>query len=267
MMTLNRIIFSKFGNYSDATKSLKFKSINFNQIIMGRLFAVLLIFVFSGVYSQNSLEKIHKHATKVYGIDDLLVNGSVYAPYHPVAFGDPFFVESVFSKGNLTLVGREFENVGLKFDIEQQKVILMAFVDSVNFKIIVLNDNYIKYFSIHGTHFVNISNHLNNNLIKGFYELIYNGEFVFVKSYRKEFLGVYSNRHPNGKYSETITENFIIRNNKKYTIKNKKSIFSVFPEHKNEIKIYMKDNKIKLRKASNINLNNLMRYCDEVSDQ
>jgi len=234
---------------------------------MGRLFSVLLVFIFSGLFSQNQLEEIHKHATEVYGIDDLLVNGSVYAPLHPVAYGDPFFVASVFSKGDLTLVGREFENVDLKFDIEQQKVILMGFVDSVNFKIIVLNDNYIKYFSLHEKHFVNISNHLNNKSIKGFYELIYDGTFVFVKSFEKEFLGTYSNRYPNGKYSETIIEKYIIKDNIKFKIKNKKSIFRVFPEQKFEIKKFMKDNKIKLRKASNTSLNNLMRYCDEVSSR
>lgn len=234
---------------------------------MRGLYTVLLIFLFSGLFSQTTQEEIHKYATEVYGIDDLLVNGSIYAPHHPVAFGSQYLEKSTFSKGNLNLVGREFHKVDLKFDIEQQKVILMGYIDSVNYKIIVLNDNYIKDFSIHDKHFVNISNYLNNKSVKGFYELIYTGEFVFIKSYKKEFLGVYSNRYPNGKYSKTYTEKFIIKNNIKYTIKNKKSIFSVFPEHKQEIKTYMKDNKIKLRKASNINLNNLMQYCDEVSSQ
>lgn len=234
---------------------------------MRRLYTVLLIFLFSGLFSQTTQEEIHKYATEVYGIDDLLVNGSIYAPLHPVAYGSQYLVKSTFSKGSLNLVGREYHEVDLKFDIEQQKVILMGYIDSVNYKVIVLNDNYIKDFSIHDKHFVNISNHLNNKSVKGFYELIYTAEFVFIKSYKKEFLGVYSNRYPNGKYSKTYTEKFIIKNNIKYTIKNKKSIFSVFPEHKQEIKTYMKDNKIKLRKASNINLNNLMQYCDEVSSQ
>lgn len=234
---------------------------------MRRLYTVLLIFLFPGLFSQTTQEEIHKYATEVYGIDDLLVNGSIYAPLHPVAYGSQYLVKSTFSKGSLNLVGREFHDVDLKFDIEQQKVILKGFIDSVHYKVIVLNDNYIKDFLIDDKHFVNISKHLNNKSVKGFYELVYNGEFVFIKSYKKEFLGVYSNRYPNGKYSKTNAESFIIKNNNKYTIKNKKSIFSVFPEQKQEIKIYMKDNKIKLRKASNKSINNLMHYCDEVSSQ
>jgi len=234
---------------------------------MRKILTVLLVFIFSALFSQNTVEEISEYTSKVYGTDDLLVNGSNYLPLHPVAYGDPCFEKSAFVIGSLYLIGREFENVELKYDIEQQKVILKGFVDAIHYKVIVLNDNYIKDFYLHNKHFVNISNYLNQNFIYGFYELIYDGSFVFVKQYSKEYLAVYSNRYPSGKYSETKIEMSVIKDNIKYKIKNRKSLFSVFPEQTSEIKIYMKDNKIKLRKASNINLYNLMQYCDEVSNQ
>lgn len=232
---------------------------------MGRLLVGLLIFLFSGLYSQNVLEEIHQYATEIYGVDDMLINGSNYSQDHPIAYGDPFYFENEFYKGNLNLKGREFNDVLLKFDIEQQKLILKGFVDSLKFEIIVLNDNYVKNFVLHDKYFVNISNLLQTKTQKGFYELIYHGNFVFVKSYQKEYLGVYSNRYPNGKYSQTKVEKFIIKNNIKYRIKNKKSIYLIFPEQKLLLKKFMKDNKIKLRKASNNSLNILMQYIDEVS--
>ena len=219
------------------------------------------------MFSQSQLEDIRESTSTFYGTDDVLINGGVYTPLHPVASGNQYFIRSNFSKGSLSLVGRDFQNVDLKFDIEQQRLILKGFIDSVNFEIIVLNDNYIKEFVLFDYKFVNLSNYLNSKTIKGFYELIYSGSFVFVRSYHKEFLASYSNRYLNGKYSETKIENFIIRDNIKYEIKKNKNLFSVFPEQKGLIKKFMKDNKIKLRKASNTSLNKLMQYCDEVSMQ
>jgi hypothetical protein len=233
---------------------------------MGKLLAVLLVFVFSGLCSQNSAKEVHLYATEVYGSDDLLINGSVYYPLHPVAFGDPFLIENQFHKAHLVLQGREFNDVLLKFDVEQQKLILKGFLDSLKFEIIVLADSYVKEFYFHNRHFVNISNLLETNSQKGFYELIYDGDFVFVKQYEKEFLAMYSNRYPHGKYSQTKVEKFIIKDNMKFKINNKKSLYSIFPDKKILIRKFMKDQKIKLRKASNESLNLLMKYIDEVSD-
>ena len=208
---------------------------------MRKLFTVLLIFIFSGLFSQSQLEEVRDYSSTFYGTDDVLINGGVYTALHPVASGNQYFIKSNFSKGNLSLIGRDFHNVDLKFDIEQQKLILRGFIDSVNFEIIVLNDNYIKEFTLFDYRFVNIANYLSSKTIRGFCELIYHGNFVFVRSYNKEFLASYSNRYLNGKYSETKIENFIIRDNIKYEIKKNKNLFSVFPEQKGLIKMFMKD--------------------------
>lgn len=232
---------------------------------MRRLITFLLVFISLNLFSQSNTEDIYNYTSEVYGIDDILVNGSKYRTLHPVAYGNPFFADGTFSKGNLSLKGRDFQNVLLKFDIEQQKVILKAFPDSANFKVIVLNDNYIKSFTLHERYFVNISDILETTTVDGFYELVYKGGFVFARSYKKGFVAVYSSKYPNGKYSKTKRESFIFRENLKHRIKKKKDLYELFPQQKGLIKKFMKDNKIKLHKASNQNLNILMQYCDEVS--
>ena len=232
---------------------------------MQRILTVFLIFISLGLFSQNQTESLYNYTTDVYGIDDVLVNGGIYTSIHPVANVDPFLGGNIFTQGYLNLQGREYAEVFLKYDIEQQKLVLKGFTDTDKYEVIALNYNYIKSFSIHDKQFVNITHLLQTNSLGGFYELIYSGSFVFVKYYTKEFIGTYSNKYPHGKYSETKVDNFLIIDNTKTSIKRKKDLFKVFPEHKDLIKKYIKENKIKFRKASNESFNNLMQYCDEVS--
>ena len=180
-----------------------------------RVFVIILSLVFSlNLFAQNATEQLRQHTAKIYGIDDILVNGTAYRTLHPIAAGNPFFESSICSKGELNLKGRSFHDALLKYDIEQQTLILKGFADSARFEVIALNNNYIKSFSLQGRYFVNIENLLNSASIKGFYELIYEGSFVFVRLYSKEFVASFSNQHPNGKYSKTKLENFIVRNEK-----------------------------------------------------
>ena len=231
-----------------------------------RVFVTFLSLLISlSLFAQNATEELRQHTSEVYGIDDILVNGTEYRTLHPIASGDPFFETSACLKGTINLKGRSFQDVLLKYDIEQQILVLKGFADSARFEVIALNNNYVKSFWLKGRYFVNIESLLPHSLIKGFYELIYKGSFLFVRWYSKEFVASYSNRYPNGKYSKTKAENFLVRNGEKYRIKKKKDLYKLFPQQKASVKKFMKDNKIKLKKSSNQKLNNLMQYCDEVS--
>ena len=232
---------------------------------MKELFTFFGIFLSVLLFSQSNSDKLIKFTSDAYGVDDILVNGSLYTYSHPVAFGDPFLMGDLFRKGSLFLRGRNFEDVLIKFDVESQKLVLKAYTDSVSYEVIVLSDNYIKAFDIEGLFFVNISYFLDNTKLQGFYELIYSGDIHFVRSYEKEFLATYSSRYPRGKYSETKSSNFIILNEEKYKIKSKGDLFKLFPLGKQEIKKFIAQNKIKFRKASNKDFNKLMQYCDEVN--
>jgi len=225
----------------------------------------LLLLIALSLSAQNATEELRQHTAEVYGIDDILVNGITYRPLHPIASGNPFYVSSVFVEGQIDLKGRSFQNVLLKYDIEQQKLILKHFLVSGNFEATALNNNYVKSFLLQGRYFVNIQSILKNNESKGFYELIYRGNVLFVREYKKVFVGTFSDKYPYGKYSDTKTTNFLFLNGEKFKIAKKKDLYNLFPQHKVLIKKFMKENKIKLRKSGNNKLNILMQYCDEIS--
>ena len=232
---------------------------------MKKFVIFLLLLLSLNIFAQNATEQLRQHTSEIYGTDDILVNGTTYRPLHPIASGDPFFINGVFVRGQLNLKGRSFQNVLLKFDIEQQKLVLKHFDDGAKFELIALNNNYIKSFSLHDKFFVNIDDLIKNDEAKGFYELIYRGDFLFVREYKKVFVGTFSDKYPYGKYSDTKTTNFLFLKGKKYKVAKKKDLYNLFPQYKTLIKKFMKEHKIKLRKSNNKKLNILTQYCDEIS--
>jgi hypothetical protein len=232
---------------------------------MKKFVVFLLLLLNLNIFAQNATEQLRQHTSEVYGIDDILVNGTTYRPLHPVASGNPFYGNGVFVKGQVDLKGRSFQDVLLKFDVEQQKLVLKLFIDAAKFELIALNNNYIKSFSLHDRYFININTIVKNNDFKGFYELIYHGGFLFVREYKKVFIGAYSDKYPYGKYSDTKATNYLFIKGERFKIAKKKDLFNIFPQHKVLIKKFMKEHKIKLRKSGNNKLNILMQYCDEIS--
>jgi hypothetical protein len=57
-----------------------------------------------------------------YGLDQDLVNGLQYYNRHMFSTGDPYFHNNQFKKGSITIKGKIFYNVKLKFDIYSQNV-------------------------------------------------------------------------------------------------------------------------------------------------
>jgi hypothetical protein len=225
-------------------------------------FTIVFLFVFTTLFSQITPSEISTQASIKYGPDDILINGGRYVPLHPAAYGDAFFIENSFYKGKLLLKGRKFDEVAIKFDIEQQKLLLNISAASSGSNIIKLNDNYVKEFYIHGQHFINLNNRGIHSPGITFVDLVYDGGFIFGKFYKKEFLAVFSTKYPFGRYSETKTEKYIFRNEKIIRIKSKRDLYEAFPGNKASIKHFIKQNRIKYHKASNEKLLILMQYCD-----
>ncbi|PLX14551.1 MAG: hypothetical protein C0598_01010 [Marinilabiliales bacterium] len=231
---------------------------------MKHLLSILFLLSFSGLFCQTTITELKVKSEEKYGPDDILINGISYIPLHPSANGNPFFGENTFITSYINLKGRDFKNVLLKYDIEQQVVILKV-NESYGGKKINLSNNYIKDFVINNKHFVNINEFdIEDEYIK-FLELVYMGDFIFGNYYSKNFLAVYSNKYPYGKYTKTKVSKYLFLNGKKYFIKNKGDILSLFPEHKHDIKKFIKKNKIKFRKATNDEFFKLMQYCDELN--
>ena len=213
----------------------------------------------------EQVEDLYNRSEQVYSTDDLLVNGQIYIPARPRAKGSPYFGGKQFVEGSVQIKGRQFKGVLLKYNLENQRIILRAALESGKYVTILLNSNLIDHFTIDGQYFINAVSFFEDLEVSGFYTLVYEGNFTFLVKYEKTFRAVYDNQTPEGSYTELHSDFFIFEDGKLENITKKKALLNYFPLHKKEIKSFMRKYKIQYKKASVTELNQLMNYCDTIS--
>jgi hypothetical protein len=241
---------------------------------MNRFLVVLFftILVFSkntnaqnGSDDKELLLTILQTTSQIYGSDEALINGFAFTPNNVNAGGDPFFISPSFANASITISDKVFEVESLKYDIADERLVLLVTVKSGAKFPILLNNEFIQHFELSQAHFYPATLYLTDNEVKGFIDLVYSGSFNFVTKYKKEFVKMYTKVDPFGKYSETQIHHYLIRNGVSKKIKSKKSLLDTFNPFQKEISRYMKTNHIKFRKANRQQLVQLLRYCDELA--
>ena len=213
----------------------------------------------------GEVEDLYNRSEQIYSTDDLLVNGQIYIPSRPRAKSSPYFGGKQFVEGSVQIKGRQFNEVLLRYNLEDQRLILRAAVESGKYVTILLNSNLIDHFTINGQRFINVDGFLKDSGGSGFYVLVYEGNFTFLIKYEKTFRAVYDSQTPNGSYSEIKSEYFIFDEDNLIVVSKKKALLDYFSPNKKEIKNFMRHQKINYKNASVAELNQLMKYCDSVS--
>ncbi len=242
------------------------------------IFIAIIIFVFAKVsYSQDSeadklktANELNKYAESVYGVDDRLINGEFYQNLKIVVKGHPNFLTNNWSDGPLFVKGVTYKDVRIKYNLELDKVILLAQFSSGNVMQLALNNNSVDSLFVNNHFFINSA--LIPFDLKGFYEPIYKGNIKAYIKHKKDFLqktstGTAGKILNTGSYRKPTSTLYIHINNDFIKVSNKKALISLFEENKKELSKFIQKNKINLRNANNSQLINLLKYCDEISSK
>lgn len=220
----------------------------------------------------NESDKIIQQAESIYGIDDRLINGEFYQNTKIVTKGHPNFLTNKWSKGPLYIKGVTYDNVSIKYNIEIDKVILLAQFSSGNIMQLALNNRSIDSMYIEKHLFIN-AELLPHNLT-GFLEPLYEGSFKGYLKHKKTFLNKTSQSLSSqgkslntGSYRKMTSTLFLSINNEFVRIGNRKALTSIFPDKEKEITRFIKRNRISFRNIDNNQLINLLKYCDEISSE
>jgi hypothetical protein len=232
------------------------------------LIFLMLFGLFAFGWAQDSSKKVedlHQYTEQIYSTDDLLVNGQIYIPARPRAKGSPYFGEKPFVEGSVQIKGRQYEGVLLMYNLVDQRLVLRTALQSGQYVTILLNSNLVDEFTINGQRFINIENYADAPGEAGFFAFVYEGGFVFLIAYKKEFRAVYDSQTPNGSYTKMKTGYFILEDGKLEDVTKKKALLKYFLPVKKEVNAYMRKHKIHYKKSSVAALHQLMKYCDSVS--
>jgi hypothetical protein len=212
------------------------------------------------------LSQILEQASLKYGIDDALVNGLLFLPGNINAAGDPYFYGNGWKAAKLSVNERIFSVEAIKYDICDERLILLVALNSGSRVPLVLNNDFIQWFTLSDANFVHANLYFAKDEMKGFVDLIYEGNITFISKYKKEFVNMYTQVTPFGKFSETKVTYYLIKDKKVIKIRNKRTLLSAFEANRKEINRFMKTNDIHFRKATHSQLANLAKFCDDASN-
>jgi len=234
---------------------------------MKYLFFILLI-PFS-LYSQdkNSLTKDHyqklfEQIQNQYGPDQTLLNGIFYQYPYRNAKGHPFFYENRFYHGNLVFKNILYKNLELKFDIFNQQLIL-NYIFNVNQTQLILPTEFISSFNIEGKQFKTV--HLKEMGIAIYQVLGLNDSIQCLYQWSKQRI---ESDHLGQillyKFSFEKRRTFLFIDGELHRYIGNRSFLKVFPENnRQQIKKYLKSNKIEVRNSNDNIIETLMEYCSE----
>ena len=219
-----------------------------------RLFLVIFLVLFSGkLISQDA-----KELDRVYGLDPLLYNGKKYTYFLPPGTGgDQFLFSPDYFVGKATIKGKSFEGITLNYDIYNQQLLLQYADASGIFNIIEISKAWLESFRLGDKDFQFLT------FADGprFYQVLGDGPLFILYYWRKKLELDASHGATYFTFSPSMKNQYVLAGDKLRPFKNKRSLISQFdPRHKQEIRNYLYRNRIKLKKASDQAMTELINY-------
>ncbi|MCB2219811.1 MAG: hypothetical protein KQI35_05390 [Bacteroidetes bacterium] len=214
-------------------------------------------------HEKNSMQEILDHANLLYGPDDFLERGLVYIPANPKASGHPFLTEQDWNIADITMLGNTFRNVEIKYNIEQDILILKKHIQGSDVNLpILLNSAQIDEFQMDARTFSNLSQYDSTFSLMGFGEILFNGKFLAYRKYSKIFRNQYSRNNPFGFYTKLSNGIFIHWNGRSNRIINNRSLKNTFEPIRTPLKKKMRQMHFQFKKATENEFFELLKWCD-----
>ncbi|MEJ2594352.1 MAG: hypothetical protein P8100_04345 [bacterium] len=241
-----------------------------HNLIPALLLTIVVLLQNYAAYSQQNqyielaMDSLVALSDSAYGLDTELSNGPIYYQKNLYAQGTPFYESTEWRPGSVTINGRLHTGNLMKYNIETDKLILLVTLRSGLSTSIILDPEHVEEFFLNNQHFIPAENVATDVIRTAYVHEVYKGDITLVASYRKNFINDYNAKTPYGKYSNRQSTYFISQNGSVTRISNKKTLLSLFEDHKRELHRYMKQQKFKFRKADTRQWHDLIAFCDNL---
>ena len=232
--------------------------------------AFLWIFLFA-VASRESLFSTGLNgpviACSIINVQDTLKNnqilytGRVWSnKYHRID-GDQFLFADYFLPGTVSINGKTFRNLMLRYDIHNDELMIPVSRE----EILQLNKEMIDSFSLRFENktykFSNIRNDSINGLT-GYYNVLYHQQSALYIKYRKEISPNITDES-DGEFIQThIT--YLVKDNVPYKIKTRNNLYRALNADIHQIRNYLKNDRLKISKKIPESYVPVIRFCDNL---
>jgi hypothetical protein len=192
----------------------------------------------------------------------ILYNGRIWRNLNYMVIGDPYFLSNAFLTGSVTISGKTFSLLRMKYNLYEDEIHIPA----PSGEILQLNKEMVDSFSL-----------LFNNKIyrfaiipedsvaglKGCVQVLYHGKMELYVRYSKKIKRSDFESRPDKYYQ--ISRIYCVQNKQSYFITGKNDLFNLLKGKKAQIKDFMRKNKLHVSKKDPESFIPVFRYMDTIN--
>ncbi len=191
----------------------------------------------------------------------ILYNGMVWKNKYRWVDGAQFLFSDFFLPGTISMNSKTFKNVRIKYDIFSDEIIT-----PVNDQdILQLNKEMVDSFTVQYEHKTYRFTNIRIDTLKGFtgyFNVLYNGRSSFCVKYHKS-ISSFDTSKSEGQFTQAH-KMFLVKDNVIYPIRNKKDLLTELKANKEQIRNFIKKNKLKISGESPESFVPVIRFYDSI---
>lgn len=159
--------------------------------------------------------------------ESLLYNGTDYGEYVPLKDEHPFYLSDDWIYGSVIYDGQFYDNIMLQYDIAADQLVIESHMYGAQIQLI---KSKVHSFTLEDRKFINLS----SSSMKGFYEVLYDGETKVLAKRIKRLQERISSSEITREFEEK-NKYYLLANDEYVVVRNKKSVLKVLRGHKKEL--------------------------------
>jgi hypothetical protein len=219
---------------------------------MSRFSLIIFLFIFltaglkGSAYSGAEPYKNQPESAEQDTIDkQILYNGRVWRVLYKNVKGFEFLFTKDFLPGSVTINGKTYKNIELKYDIYNDEIL----TPTDRGIILQLNKEMVEKFTLNYENrifsFVNLKGDSLNSL-SGYVNVLHDGKTSFYVKYKKDIL-LLADDNKYDLFSETF-KSYLLRGNQLFSMNSRKDLTTALADKQAEVKAFIKKNKIQVSK-------------------
>jgi hypothetical protein len=211
----------------------------------------------------NLFQLVNNKVDSILGNDFLLMNARFLILKYPRAKGKPFFETTIDTPCKLLLGKKEYNNIRLLYDINDQKLNFVVEKAGNYGTILEMNNKVITRFQLDNKNFVN-SSELPTLPQTGFYEELSLGKHLKVYArWSKKYIDMITDEYI-GEFSHQKRRLLFVVDGKRVDVSSQHGFLKIFAGKSNQIKSFLRKKKIRFSKSDNSELKKLFEYTDSL---
>ncbi|HKK40804.1 MAG TPA: hypothetical protein VJ963_00250 [Bacteroidales bacterium] len=191
-----------------------------------------------------------------------LINGRIWANHYYMISGDQFLFSNVFLNGSISMKGRFFKEVILKYDILNDELLMP--LDSG--KVLQINKQLVDSFTLsfhNRTYHFTKAGSVNPALPTGFINILYKGKNVLAVKYMKKIDRLNIEGTVDNFY--LLTRIYLVSDKKVTLLRNKRDLYEAAEPYKSKLKAFFKKQIIYYDRNNPDSYIPVLKYLDKIS--